>query len=66
MIKAASFDIYYHQLLTEEGILKGKLPNFAQDTQTLIELYQMMVQKEKMLKWVKMVLLKFLVIKLKC
>tara|TARA_B110000879_G_scaffold199419_1_gene272291 strand:- start:88 stop:1167 length:1080 start_codon:yes stop_codon:yes gene_type:complete len=44
MIKTASFDIYYHQLLTETGELTGELPSFADNKQTLIDLYQTMVQ----------------------
>lgn len=44
MIKTASFDIYYQQLLSKEGKLIGDLPSFAQDPTTLIELYKTMVQ----------------------
>lgn len=44
MIKAISFDIFYHQLLSETGQLVGELPAFASNPQTLIQLYQTMVQ----------------------
>ncbi len=43
MTKVASFEIFYHQLLNEKGELVGELPEFGQDSATLIELYQTMV-----------------------
>ena len=40
VIKIASFDIYYHQLLNEMGELTGQLPEFAKDSNTIIDLYK--------------------------
>lgn len=42
MTKVASFDIHYHQILNEEGVLTGELPEFAKDTDTLINLYELL------------------------
>lgn len=43
MIKTASFDIYYHQLLNENSELIGELPDFAKQPETLLDLYKTMV-----------------------
>ncbi len=43
MIKIASFDIYYHQLLNKDGELTGEMPEFAKDQNTIIDLYKTMV-----------------------
>ncbi len=39
----ASFEIYYTQVLDQDGELQGPLPEFAQDSSKLIELYRAMV-----------------------
>jgi 2-oxoisovalerate dehydrogenase E1 component alpha subunit len=39
----ASFQIYYTQILDQNGELQGSLPEFAQDSGKLIELYRAMV-----------------------
>ena len=40
----ASFQIYYTQILDQNGELQGPLPEFAQDSGKLIELYRAMVE----------------------
>lgn len=44
MSKVASFDIFFHQTLNEQGELIGELPQFADEPSTLLSMYEMMVQ----------------------
>ena len=38
------FDIHYHQILNAEGLVIGKLPDFAKRPEQLIALYRVMVK----------------------
>lgn len=42
--KVAAFEIFYHQILNENAKLVGELPEFANDSTTLIQLYKTMVE----------------------
>jgi TPP-dependent pyruvate/acetoin dehydrogenase alpha subunit len=43
MTKVASFEIHYTQFLDASGNAVAELPEFARDSETLIELYRAMV-----------------------
>lgn len=44
MTKVASFDIHYHQFLDENGKLTQSLPSSVESSETLIKLYQLLVE----------------------